>query len=39
MNMDFFTCLSFINMQPRIIGYKYKINSLRYSLYESKVIN
>lgn len=34
----FFTFLSFINMQSRIIGYEYKINSLRYPLYESKLL-
>lgn len=26
-------------MQVRIIGYKYKINSLKYSFYEPKVMN
>lgn len=35
----FFICLSFINMQFRFIGYKYKINLLKYLFYEFKVIN
>lgn len=40
MNMDFFFIyLSFINMQPRIIGYKYEIKLMKYSFYKSRVIN